>query len=103
MECQQLDFGQKCTVTAMGKNARLATVEGQDKNVGHMDARPQLTRNLKRRLGILLEIATLMHRCVIGGTRVVLMDSPFRTKWTSRAVARAMAMKAQTLIVQGSN
>lgn len=103
MACQQLDFGQKCTVTAMGKNARLETAEGQDKSVVRMDARPQLTRNLKRRLGIPPEIATLMHRCVIGGTRVVLMDSPFHTKWISRAVARAMVMEVQTLIVQSSN
>lgn len=103
MACQQLAFGQKCSATAKGKNAKLETVEAQDNNVVRMDARPQLTRNLRRRLVIQLGIASLMHQCAIGGTRVVLMDSQFHTKLISRTVARATAIQARTLIVLSSN
>lgn len=87
----------------MGKNAKLETVEAQDKNVAQMDAHPQLTRNLKRHLATLLEIVTLMHQFVIGGTQVALMDSPFHTRWMFLGAAKSMAMEVQTLTVQGSS
>lgn len=98
-----LGSGQKWGVTTKDNNAKLETVEVQDKHAVRTDAHPRLIRNLRQHLVIPLGIAFRMRQVAIGGTQVALMDSHCRTQLRSPTVARVAVTLVWTLIALNLN